>query len=187
MVSAALALGGFLATGEVDQMIMVGSAGAFPGSDLDVGDVAIASSETLAELGVCAARGVGDAAALNLTGLEQTIFLDERLAQDVLRAAEGPFRARIGPFLSVVGVSDSEEQAAARAVRFQPLVENMEGYALALAGQRAGIAVAEVRGVSNRAGVRDKSTWNLDLANERAQEAVLAFCRRHALPAGKKE
>ncbi len=187
VVSAALALGGFLAFGEVDQMIMVGSAGAFPGSDLEIGDVAIASSEILAELGVCAERGSGDATALNLPGVEQTIFLDAPLAKDMLGAAAGPFRSRIGSFLTVVGVSDSEEQAAARAKRFQPLVENMEGYALALAGQRAGIPVAEVRGVSNLAGVRDKSQWNLDLANERAQEVVLAFCRTHALPTSKKE
>ena len=186
-VSAALALGCFLATGEVDQMIMVGSAGAFPGSDLAVGDVAIASSEILAELGLCADRGVGDAAALHLPGLVQAIPLDEGLAQDTLAVAEELFRARMGSFLSVAGVSDSEGQAATRVMRFRPLVENMEGYALALAGQRAGIPVAEVRGVSNRAGVRDKSSWNLCLANERAQAVVLAFCRRNSLPAGKKE
>jgi futalosine hydrolase len=175
VVSAALALGTFFATGRVDQAIMVGSAGAFPDSELDVGDVAIASSEILAELGVCTGRGLGDAAALSSLGLEQTLFLDERLSRDISRAAEGLFRVRTGPFLSVVGVSDSDEQAGARAARFRPLVENMEGYALALAGKRLGIRVAEVRGISNRAGVRDKSLWNLDLANERAQTAVLAF------------
>jgi futalosine hydrolase len=185
VVAAAWALGALLASGEVRQLIMVGSAGAFPDTDLDVGDVAIASSEILAELGVCAGRGVGDASALNLTGLDQTLLLDEKLAQDMLQAAEGSFRARKGSFLSVVGVSDSVEQAAARAMRFRPLVENMEGYALALAGQRAGIPVAEVRGVSNHAGIRDKSAWNLDLANERAQEVVLAFCRRLAPGCGR--
>jgi futalosine hydrolase len=179
IVSAALAIGGFLATGEVSQMIMVGSAGAFPGSELDAGDVAIASSETLAELGVCAGRGLGDATALSFLGLEQTLTLDERLAREMAHAGEGTFFVRTGPFLSVTGVSDSEEQAAARAARFQTLVENMEGYALALAGQRAGVPVVEVRGVSNRAGIRDKATWNLELANARAQEVVLAFCRQH--------
>jgi len=180
IVSAALAIGGFLSVGEICQMIMVGSAGAFPGSDLDVGDVAVASSETLAELGVCARRGMGDASGLSFLGLEQTVALDARLGQEMVLAAKATCSVRMGPFLSVTGVSDSEELAAARGARFQTLVENMEGYALALAGQRAGIPVVEVRGVSNRAGNRDKTTWNLDLANARAQEVVLAFCRQHA-------
>jgi futalosine hydrolase len=112
--------------------------------------------------------------------VEQTIPFDEGLARQLVQAAEGHFTVRIGPFLSVAGVSDCEEVAAARASRFGALVENMEGYALALAGRRTGIPVAEVRGVSNRAGNRDKDTWNLTLANSRAQETTLAFCRQFA-------
>ena len=177
VVSAAVALAAFLTTVPADNVIMVGSAGAFPGSDLSVGDVAVASSETLAELGLCSGRGVADGDALNL-GLEQTVSLDQRLCEGLLASARELFRARSGPFLSVAGVSDTEAQAKARSDRFPALVENMEGYALALAGRRFGIPVGEVRGVSNLAGVRDKSAWNLDLAGQRAQAAVLQFLRR---------
>jgi futalosine hydrolase len=39
------------------------------------------------------------------------------------------------------------------------LVEEMEGYAVALACREAGLPLSIVRGVSNRAGVRDKRQW----------------------------
>ncbi len=178
VTAAALALGAFLATVPVDQAIMVGSAGAFPDSGLTIGDVAIAASETLAELGLCSGRGVGDAHALRLPGLDQTLSLDQQLADALAQSAQESGGVRMGPFLSVVGVSDSEDQATARASRFRTIAENMEGYALALASQRFGLRVGEVRGISNIAGARDKSVWNLDLANMRVQETVLNYLRR---------
>jgi futalosine hydrolase len=54
----------------------------------------------------------------------------------------------------------------------------MEGYALALAGRRFGIPAAEIRGISNAAGDRDRSRWDFRLAMDRAQLAVIEFLRR---------
>jgi futalosine hydrolase len=178
IVSAAFTLGRLLAEIKVDQVIMSGSAGALPGSGIEVGDVAVASSETLAELGICTGEGLGETDSLNLPGFKQTILLDEDLSSSIVRVADKSGPICRGPFLSVAGVSNDHTHALARANRFGALAENMEGYALALAGTQLGIRVAEVRGVSNIAGVRDKSTWNLDLANERAQAAVLNYLRR---------
>jgi futalosine hydrolase len=178
VVSAAVTLGRILAAVAVDQVIMIGSAGALPGSGLDVGDVAVASSETLAELGVCDGEGLGDASSLNLPGLDQTISLDEDLSNSIADTADQSRRVCRGAFLTVAGVSNHSSHAVARAERFGALVENMEGYALALAGMRFGIKAAEVRAVSNLAGVRDKSGWNMDLANARAQSVVLNYLRR---------
>lgn len=178
VTAAAMALGRFLTAKPADQVIMVGSAGAFRESGMEVGDVAVATAETLAELGLCTGRGVGDAHALGLPGLEQTLPLDQRLSEALAQSAKEPCCVRMGPFLSVIGVSDNEDQAATRATWFRVIAENMEGYALALAGRRFGCRVGEVRGISNLAGVRNKSSWNLDLANMRAQEAVLNYLRR---------
>jgi len=178
IVSAALALGRLLAEIKVHQVIMTGSAGAMPGSGMEVGDVAVASSETLAELGVCRGEGLGETDSLNLADLKQTILLDEELSNSLVEAGNQSGRVFHGAFLSVAGISNNHSHALNRVNRFGALVENMEGYALALAGTKFGIRVAEVRGVSNIAGVRDKSAWNLGLANERAQSAVLNYLRR---------
>jgi futalosine hydrolase len=67
--------------------------------------------------------------------------------------------------LSVTSASGTPEQAAGRrAVHPAALVEEMEGYAVALAAITAGIRCAMVRGVSNAAGDRVTAGWSIDEA-----------------------
>jgi futalosine hydrolase len=178
VVSAALTLGRLAALGLPEAAIMVGSAGALPGSGCGMGDLVAADEEILAELGVLAGPGQGDAGQMSLAGLVQRVALDRSLVDEVMAAVELAARMRRGSLLTVVGVSAEPEQAEARARRFQALAENMEGYALALAGRCFGFRTAEIRGISNRAGDRDKSRWDLNAAQERAQLAVLEYLKR---------
>ena len=178
VVSAALTLGRLAALDLPEVAIMVGSAGALPGSGCGMGDLVAADEEILAELGVLAGPGQGDAGEMGLAGLAQRVALDRSLVDEVTAAAESGARVRRGSLLTVVGVSAQPEQAEARARRFQALAENMEGYALALAGRCFGFRTAEIRGISNRAGDRHKSRWDLNTAQERAQLAVLKYLKR---------
>lgn len=178
VVSAALGLAEIAVSTGASRVIMVGSAGALPESGLNVGDLAVASSEIMSELGLCVGPGIGDGESLGILDLDQEISLDRDLGEDLLESAGRNANASLGRFLSVMGVSADAGQAQNRALKFSALVENMEGYSLALAGKRFNIKVGEVRAVSNIAGIRDKSAWNLRLANERAQAAVLTFLSR---------
>jgi len=178
VVSAALNLGRLAALGLPEAAIMVGSAGALPGSGCGMGDLVAADEEILAELGLLVGPGQGDVREMGLAGLVQKVALDPSLVGEVTAAAESAARVRRGNLLTVVGVSAQPEQAEARARRFQALAENMEGYALALAGRCFGFRTAEIRGISNRAGDRDKSRWDLSTAQERAQLAVLKYLKR---------
>jgi futalosine hydrolase len=178
VASAGLGLGILLAHTGADIVIMTGSGGTFPGTGLSIGDVAVASSETFAELGICAGSGIGDARSLGLSGLSQEIPLDAVMARSLTECSADSFTMKLGRFLTVAGVSASERHVQRRQERFHPLMENMEGFALALASQKFGIRAGEVRGVSNVVGNRDKASWNLSLANERAQDALLSYLRR---------
>ena len=178
VVSAALTLGRLTALGVPEAAIMVGSAGALPGSGSGMGDLVAADEEILAELGVLVGPGEGDAGEMGLAGLVQRVPLDRSLVDEVTSAVEPAAGLRRGSLLTVVGVSAEPEQAEARARRFHALAENMEGYALALAGRCFGFRAGEIRGISNRAGDRDKSRWDLDAAQERAQLAVLNYLKR---------
>lgn len=178
VVSAALTLGRLTALGLPEAAVMVGSAGALPGSGCGMGDLVAADEEVLAELGVLVGPGQGDAGEMGLADLLQRVALDRSLVDEVTAAVEPAAGVRRGSLLTVVGVSAQPEQAEARARRFHALAENMEGYALALAGRCFGIRTAEIRGISNRAGDRDKSRWDLTTAQERAQLAVLKYLKR---------
>jgi futalosine hydrolase len=178
VASAALHLGRLVAYGLPQAAIMVGSAGAFPGSGLEVGDVVGAEEEILAELGVLVGPGQGEAEQMGVADLMQAVPLDRSLTSEVLATAGSRGPVCQGSLLTVVGVSARPEQAEARARRFRVLAENMEGYALALAGRRFAFPAAEIRGISNHAGDRDKSRWDLKTARERAQLAVLEYLQR---------
>jgi len=178
VTSAALALGAFFTLDRPDMALMVGSAGALPESGLAVGHLITAGTEILAELGVARRAGIGDAAPLKLRDTPQEIPFDPSLTGRLAEASASVGPASCGKVLTVVGVSARPEQALDRARHFQALAENMEGYALALAGKRFGIPAAEVRGISNAAGDRDRNLWDFRTAMDRAQLAVLEFLRQ---------
>lgn len=178
VVSAALNLGGMLTSIQADRAVMIGSAGALPGSGLEIGEAAVALSEAFAEMGLCSGPGIGSAARLGLSQLRQEIPMDESMARDLMDSGQGTIGLPAGKFLTVAGVSAELAQAEARANEFGAVAENMEGFALALAGMRLGIPVGSVRAISNMAGDRDKSAWRLDLANEMSQRIALNYLRR---------
>jgi futalosine hydrolase len=178
VASAALVLGVLVSAISPAEIIMIGSAGALPDSGLEPGHLAVASSEVLSEFGAFSEPGIGSAAALGITGVSQEIPLDKEMADHLAEAACATAPVSVGRFLTVVGVSADSRLAEVRAKRFSAIAENMEGFAIALAGQMLHIKAGEIRGVSNLAGDRDKKTWDLDLANQQAQAAVLDYLRR---------
>lgn len=74
------------------------------------------------------------------------------------------FRVWYGPSCSVGLASGSPEVAMLRQKVYKAWIEEMEVSAVVLGAIRMGIPVIAIRGVSNRAGERDKSRWQIDRA-----------------------
>jgi len=86
---------------------------------------------------------------------------------------------RDGLAVSVTEASGSPEQAADRLREHRDaLIEEMEGYAVALAAMTAGISCTMVRGISNQAGVRDRAHWRLDAALAAVQRTLDSMAAR---------
>lgn len=75
-----------------------------------------------------------------------------------------PFHLFHGPSLTVSMVSGDPETAHARYARHGAYAENMEGSAVVHACFRFGVPVAEIRGISNIAGNRNRRDWRLRAA-----------------------
>ena len=178
VASACTTLGALCGMVQPDFMVMVGSAGSLPESGLGTGDMVVAETEILAELGVVTGPGMGDADGMELPGVIQKIPMDQEASSLLLGHAMEKGKAAYGRSLTVVGVSADGKQARERARQFQALAENMEGYALALAGHRFGCRTAEIRGISNEAGDRDKSRWNFEKAMVPPQKVLLEYLRK---------
>ena len=180
--NAAMATATALQTLPARWTLSLGVGGAYPGSDLDLGDLAVADAEFYGDEGVQTADG--------WEGLEATgvplwegegrrwfnhLPVDPDGALALVRAAAGVAAVARGPFVTVSSVTGTAERAAELDGRFEALCENMEGAAAAHAALAAGCRFAEVRGISNRVGLRDRGAWQLGRAAAVAQRAALAW------------
>ena len=135
-------------------VISAGIGGAFPGSGLAVGDVALASEIVQADLGAWDGERF---LPLGELGLEVAPGNLGRFA-----CWTGAMDLPCGPFVTVSSVTGSAA-GAGELLRRVPgaMIEGMEGAGVAHAALNAGVPVTEVRGVSNVVGPRDRTAWRV--------------------------
>ncbi|WP_309570678.1 futalosine hydrolase [Deinococcus sp.] len=177
-VAAALATQRALLAKPADLVVSAGIGGAYPGSGLEPGDLAVSSVIIHADLGAWDGNSWLDLDVLGLSvlpdGGQGTRFPVWRGAEAAARRAGAAF----GPMLTLSSVTGSVEGAQTFARRHPgALTEGMEGAGIAHAALLAGVPVVEVRGVSNSVGPRDRAAWRMGgalTAARRGIEAVLA-------------
>jgi futalosine hydrolase len=166
-VNAAFALTRRLAGLSPRAVIACGVGGAYPGSGLAVGDVVSAESETYGDLGASSPGGFMDMQALGFPVIDQTPPLFNRLPLDLFPAA-----LRV-PFVTCSACTGTDEQAQAIVARTGGAVESMEGAAIVHVARLSQIPVGEIRGISNIAGRRDRTSWRIDEAAAAARRALV--------------
>jgi futalosine hydrolase len=179
--NAAHALTALLETRPVRGVIGFGIGGAYPGSGLSVGSVALATAAVYGDEGVQTPAGwmttEGIGIPLWVTGgsrLFNEFALDPARVERARAAlADAGFDVRTGPFVTVSVCSGTAALGAAMAARIPgALCEGMEGAALAHVAAIYEVPLLELRAVSNLVEDRDLSRWRIREAAETAQEAV---------------
>jgi len=169
----------------VRAVINFGVGGAYPGTGLNIGDVAIASKEIYGDEGVFTAEGIKDMKEIGipLVRIGKTKYFNEF----PLDPPSIPFpkdennmniMIKTGNFITVSAVSGSQKRAKDLGKRFGAVCENMEGAAIAQVCALYELPMIELRGISNMAGVRDKRKWNLKIASENCQKLVLETIKK---------
>ena len=171
-VNAAYTLTRFLEREQAHAVIVCGIAGAYPNAfqgELNIGSVVCAESECYGDLGAHSTNG----------------FLDmQTLGFPLIKAAEPIYNvlpmqifptSRRSRFVTMNTCTGDDETARQLEARTGGAVESMEGAAVAHVAALFGIPVGEIRGISNRAGNRNRSTWRVQDAAIAAQEALLAW------------
>jgi len=167
---------------------LFGCGGAYLGSKLNVGDLALASAEIFGDEGVTTDKGFADFATMKLpmrqasdSGPFFNVWpVNQELhdwAQTELtgHAAATGKALGSGAFVTVSTCTGTEAQAMAIEKRTQGICENMEGAAVALACQQLAVPLLEVRGISNLVEARDTSRWDLAAGMTAAQNAIMAL------------
>ncbi len=164
-----------------EMVIITGCGGAYPGSGLSVGDLAVASDEILGDEGVCTTDGWHDLRYMNLPvqtrgalSYFNSIPLSRHAAEKSLRLAEsfGIHLSR-GRFVTVSTCSGTTARGMELARLHQAICENMEGAAIALTALRYGIPCLEIRGISNLVEDRNISAWDIPAAVEKSQRFLV--------------
>ncbi|WP_298268460.1 futalosine hydrolase [Geobacter sp.] len=182
-VNTASALTALLESFTPPLVINVGCGGAFAGSGLQVGDLAIASAEVYGDEGVQTSAGWEPLDLIGIPSLERKglrYFNEFPLAKlpaerAIQLAAALGISARRGRFVTVSTCSGTSARGEELLRRFDPLCENMEGAAAAHVSLLYDVDCLEVRGISNMVEDRDLSRWNIPLAVEKAQRFILKF------------
>ncbi|MFH1673129.1 MAG: futalosine hydrolase [Pseudomonadota bacterium] len=145
-----------------NRVLLVGCAGAYAGSGLSIGDVAVAQSEFSADEGVVDETGFQSMEEIGMPVVKKqdveyfNLFpVDETFADMLLECArlEG-LTAEKGRFITVSGTSGTKQRADTINKSIGALCENMEGAAAAHICLKYDIPFAEIRGISNVAGQR---------------------------------
>lgn len=170
VVNAAHAVTLAIMTDKPRGIVVCGIGGAYPSSGLRIGDVACAEVEIYGDLGAQSPGGFLDMKALGFPVVaEAAPPLFNELPMQLFPA---PRRV---PFVTVSTCTGIEADALRLEQRTGGAVENMEGAAVAHVAHLHGIPVGEIRGISNIATTRDKSSWKLAAAAEAAQRALLEW------------
>lgn len=165
---------------------LFGCGGAYPGSGLEIGDLALAEAEIFGDEGVATGQGFRDLAAMRLPMRPDSGVLYNRWPVDrALHAWARPLfeeqaqstatRLASGPFVTVSTCTGTSAAAEAMARRTGGICENMEGAAVALACQQLAVPLLEVRGIANRVEDYEPRNWNLAAGMTAAENAVLAL------------
>lgn len=171
-VNTAMTLAAFAAGQPVSRALLFGIAGAYPRSGLKAGGLAFASEEVQADLGLrhSGMAGLGFASLEASSSQFHNHFPLNQAFTDHLNAVLQLPRLR---FITRDLVSETVEEAEELSARWQGDLENMEGAAFAQACLWLGVQGAELRAVSNLAGVRDRSQWRTREAVAGLEAAVL--------------
>lgn len=183
-VNTAQALTAALESGRPHFVLQIGVGGAYAGTQLNLGDLAVATEENDGELGVLAPGGwlpgdnIGIPVLSKNGNLYNTFPLDTALARRatvlILDAAwpHGAPAVRSGPFVTVQQCSGLAARGAELAARYNAICENMEGAAAAQLCTLYEVPFVELRGISNVVEDRNTGAWKLSLASRNAQQAA---------------
>ena len=164
---------------QVEHLVSIGIAGAYPSSGLSPRDVVVATSEIYADEGCLSQKGW---LSMEEIGRPLVEVQGERFYDAFLMYVPSVCSLPHGPFLTLSAVTGTREVLDRLTEQFpRALCETMEGAAVAHVATLWQVPCTEVRGVSNMVGHRYRESWLVDEAAENAQREVLRLIERNSL------
>jgi futalosine hydrolase len=167
-------------------IINTGCGGAYPGSGLSVGDLAVATAEIYGDEGVLTVNGWHTLEIIGIPSVERKgnrysneFPLSMEQAAKVFRLATSlGLPVKRGKFITVSTCSGTSMRGNELEKRFGGICENMEGAAIAHTALLYDTPFLEVRGISNMVEDRDISKWDIPRSVEMTQRFLFSCLER---------
>jgi futalosine hydrolase len=167
-------------------LVNTGCGGAYCGSGLNVGDLAVATAEIYGDEGVLTVDGWHN---LEIIGIPSVERKGNRYSNEFplsMQAAEKAFQfafslglpVKRGKFVTVSTCSGTSHRGTELFSRFGGICENMEGAAAAHVALLYDTPLLEVRGISNMVEDRDLSRWDIPRSVEMVQRFLFRCLER---------
>lgn len=167
-ISSGIETSRLLASGHYQHIVLIGIAGTYDADVLPPGSAC--SFGSVACFGIGADEGEGYQGP-RVLGQPQT-YLKNKACFDELPLEALPSSGE-GMLLTVCSAAGNDQQVGQRRKAFpQAIAEDMEAFSVALAGAKWGVPVSVIRGISNRAGDRDHTGWQIRSAMKAAVELL---------------
>ncbi len=160
-----------------EAVLLCGCGGSYPDSDLQIGDLALATSECFGDLGVALGEEFIPLQQLDLPQnpqlapiIQQSFSLDPDLLNQAKKILPD---AICGAFVTVNCCSSNSDLSIELHQRWGGICENMEGAAVAQICAEFDIPLLELRGISNPTGTRNPQQWDIARGTEAAQAGIL--------------
>lgn len=182
-INAAIATSAMIERYQPQLVINTGCAGAYAGSGLEIGELALATAEILGDEGAITSSGWLDLRMMNLPLAKQDnesiynlIPVSDTYAQKAVDLATAlDIKLTTGNFVTLSTCTGTNQRGEELTQRFQAIAESMEGAAVALTSLRYRVEFLEVRGISNHVEERNLAAWEIEKAVEETQRFVLCF------------
>lgn len=155
--------------GPFGHVFCAGLAGSLPRSELEIGDIVVATSCVYVEEGLHTPDGFQDMAGL---GFSLGDFEGNAVPVDPNMLVMLDALYRTGPIATVATCSGTDEAAREVVRRTNAIAEAMEGAAVVHAAARLGIPASELRTISNTTGDRKNQRWDLSRGLSALGQAV---------------
>jgi len=167
-----------------EALIVFGLGGAYPSSKARIGDIALAKEEIAGDEGVLTPEGFRDTEYIGIPLLrtaDKVIYSTYPASEALLKRSRQTLDSRpisnvhvhTGTFVTLSTCTGTSGRARELETRYCGLCENMEGAAAAHVAELHGVPWLEVRAISNIVEDRDLKKWDIPLAAEAAQKAVI--------------
>ncbi|KAF0184129.1 MAG: S-adenosylhomocysteine/5'-methylthioadenosine nucleosidase [Nitrospirae bacterium] len=155
------------------RLILFGVGGAYPSSDLGIGDIVVADRESYGDEGLRMNNGFRDMADLGLPlFLSRGKTFHNSFPLSVPKKLRQ--RCRAGGFVTVSACTGTLAEGLRMERRWSAVCENMEGAAVAHIGRAHGVVLTEIRSISNI--IEDRSGAPLNKADlQQAASAMQHF------------